>query len=124
MKDLALDAIKAEQDALEKAQEAKNKLYDKEIQKIKDVYSAKMNQMDKEDAEADYQEKMSDLTGTRDELQKQIAIAERDNSLAGKKRLADLQKQLAEQNKEIANAQKNVKRITQRTTSSRRRSAD
>lgn len=106
MKDLALDAIKAEQDALEKAQEAKNKLYDKEIQKIKDVYSAKMDQMDKEDAEADYQEKMSDLTGTRDELQKQIAIAERDNSLAGKKRLADLQKQLAEQNKEIANAQK------------------
>lgn len=106
MKDIALDAIKAEQDALKKAQEEKDKLYDKEIQKIKDVYSAKLDKMDKEKSEADYQEQMQEMYSDRDELQKQIALAERDSSLAGKKRLAELQKQLAEQNKEIAKAQK------------------
>ena len=106
MKKMSLDAIKAEQDALKKAQEKKNAMYDEEIQKIKDVYSAKFDQMDKEKEKEDYDNKMSDLTSARDDLQKQIALAERDTSLAGKKKLADLQKQLEEQNKAIAEAQK------------------
>lgn len=106
MKTMALEAIKKEQDALKKAQEAKNKLYDEEIEKIKDVYSAKLEQIDKEKDQREYDEKMSELTGERNDLIRQIAMAERDTSLAGKKKLADLKKQLEEQNKAIAEAER------------------
>lgn len=106
MKKMAQDAIKAEQDALKKAQEEKNKIYDKEIAKINEVYDAKNKSIDKEKSEEEYNEKLGTMEADRAKLQKQIAQAQKDTSLAGKKRLAELQEELAKQNKEIADAQK------------------
>lgn len=106
MSSMAKDAIKAEQDALEKAYKEREKLYDSEIEKIESVYDAKMKSIDDADAEAEYQEQMSGLNKDRAELQRQIATASRDTSLLGKKNLAELQTELTDINKEISEAQK------------------
>jgi len=106
MKDMAIDAIDKEQDNLKKAHDAKMKLYDKEIEKINGVYDAKLKQMDTEKEEANYQEELGDKNKKRAELQNKISILSKDNSLSGKKKLADAQKELQEMDKEIEKFQK------------------
>ncbi|AZU98925.1 putative tail tape measure protein [Bacillus phage pW2] len=106
MKDMAVDAISKEQENLKKAHDDKMKLYDKEIEKINNVYDAKLKQMDKEKDEASYQEEITEKNAKRAELQNKISILSKDNSLSGKKKLADAQKELQELDKEIEKFQK------------------
>jgi len=106
MKDMALNAIEAEKDALEKASKEKQELYDEEIDKINEVYDAKSKQMDKEEDEADYQEELADKNAERAKLVSKIALLSRNSTPESKKELAELQDELAEMDKDIADFQK------------------
>lgn len=105
MQSLSKQATDKELENLKTAHDAKIKSYDDEITKINEVYDAKVKERDSEKAEETYAKKMEDFNTNRAELMQKISLASRDNSLEGKKALADLQKQLTDLNKEITDAQ-------------------
>lgn len=106
MQTLSKQATDKELENLKKTHDAKIKAYDEEIQKINDVYDATIKQHDEQKSEDEYNAKMDEFNTKRVDLMQQISMASRDNSLEGKKALADLQKQLTDLNKEIVDAQK------------------
>lgn len=99
-------AIDLERKSLEKAHKDKMSLYDEEIAKIESVYDTRLQEMDAEEAESEYQKTISDLNTQRADLMSQISRASRDTTLEGKKRLADLQTELATVNEEVSTTQK------------------
>lgn len=105
MESLSKTALAKEKENLKKSHDEKIKYYDDEIAKINEVYDAKFKEREDEKNEKEYAEKMQKYNEDRIELMQKISLATKDNSLEGKKRLADLQKQLGDLNKEIADAQ-------------------
>ena len=105
MQSMSKQATDKELDNLKKAHDAKMKSYDDEIQKINEVYDATLKAYEEKKSEEEYEKKMSDYNQQRVDLMQKISMASRDNSLEGKKALADLQKQLTDLNKEITDAQ-------------------
>lgn len=106
MQTLSKQATDKELENLKKTHDAKIKAYDEEIKKINDVYDATIKQHDEQKSEDEYNAKMDEFNTKRVDLMQKISMASRDNSLEGKKALADLQKQLTDLNKEIVDAQK------------------
>ncbi|QPK89722.1 phage tail tape measure protein [Bacillus velezensis] len=106
MKDMATQAIELEKEELQKAHDAKMKMYDEETEKINSVYDAKIKQMDKEKDAATYQEQLDEKNAKKAELLNKMSLISRDNSLEGRKKLADLKKELDDLNKEISDFQK------------------
>lgn len=105
MKDMAVKAIDAEQEALKKAHDKKIEMYDEEISKINSVYDEKLKSMDEEKSKEDYQETLTEKNLEKTELVNKISLLSRDNSLEGKKKLAELQKELTDLNKDISDFQ-------------------
>ena len=105
MQTMSKQATDKELDNLKKSHDAKMKSYDDEIQKINEVYDATLKAHEEQKSEEEYEKKMSDFNQQRVDLMQKISMASRDNSLEGKKALADLQKQLTDLNKEITDAQ-------------------
>lgn len=99
-------AIELEKKALEKAHQDKMSMYDEEINKIRSIYDTRLEEMDESRAEEEYEESISQLNTQRADLMNQISRASRDNSLEGRKRLAEFQKQLDEVNQEIEKTQR------------------
>ena len=105
MQSMSKQATEKELANLKTAHDAKIKSYDDEITKINEVYDAKVKERESEKAEETYAKKMEDFNTKRADLMQKISLASRDNSLEGKKALADLQKQLTDLNKDITDAQ-------------------
>lgn len=105
LQSMSKQATEKELANLKTAHDAKIKSYDDEITKINEVYDAKVKERESEKAEETYAKKMEDFNTKRADLMQQISLASRDNSLEGKKALADLQKQLTDLNKDITDAQ-------------------
>jgi TP901 family phage tail tape measure protein len=106
MESMATDAIDKEKADLQKAHDAKMKMYDDETQAINDLYDAKAKQLDQAQADEDYQTQLAEKTKVVADLQNKMALLSRDNSLEGKKNRADLQAQLDSANKDLADLQK------------------
>ena len=99
-------AIDLERKALEKAHDRKMSMYDDEIAKISSIYDTRLNEMDEDKAEEEYQQGIADLNAQRADLMMQVSRASRDNSLEGKKRLAEFQNELSTVNAEIEKTQR------------------
>ncbi|MFQ3543658.1 phage tail tape measure protein [Halobacillus rhizosphaerae] len=106
MEDMAVNAIDAEKEHLQKAHDDKMKMYDEEIDKINSVYDEKIAKMDKERDQENYQSDLAEKNTRKTDLLNKISLLSRDNSLEGKKKLADLRKELEDVNKEISDFQK------------------
>jgi TP901 family phage tail tape measure protein len=106
MKDLATKALEAERKELEKNHTAKMEMYDKEIEKINSVYDAKLKEMDKEKAQAEYQEQLDEKNLKRTELMNKISLLSRDTSLEGRRKVDELKAELETLNGEISDLQK------------------
>lgn len=106
MKDMADKAYEEQKKILEKEHEEKMDMYDEEVQKINSVYDAKLKTMDAEKEQEDYQAGLDEKNAKKAELVNKIAILSRDNTLEGKKKLAELQSELTDLNKDIAKYQK------------------
>ncbi|ADM73688.1 tail length tape measure protein [Lactococcus phage 949] len=105
MQTLSKQSTEKELENLKTTHDAKIKSYDDEISKINEVYDAKVKERDSEKAEETYAKKIEDFNAKRADFMQKISLASRDNSLEGKKALADLQKQLTDLNKDITDAQ-------------------
>ncbi|AKQ08521.1 tail length tape measure protein [Bacillus phage PBC2] len=101
MKEMAVQAIDKEQERLKKAHDEKMKLYDKEIEKINSVYDAKFKQMDEKKSEDNYQEELGNKNADRQKLQDKINVLSKDNSIGGRKKLAEAMAELDKLDQEI-----------------------
>src|SRR5690606_31273245 len=102
MKDMALKAIEFEKRELQKAHEAKMKMYDEEIKRINEIYDERLKAMDKEKEEAEYQEQLNEKNEKRAELVNKISLLSRDTSVEGRKRVDELRRELEQLDKEIS----------------------
>lgn len=102
MKEMALDAIDREKEALKKAHDEKMKMYDEQIAKINKVYDEQLKQLDRQKEERDFQEELNEKNQQRAELLNKITLLSRSNALEDKKKVQEYQKQLQELDKEIA----------------------
>lgn len=102
MKDMALKAIEFEKRELQKAHEAKMKMYDEEIKRINEIYDERLKAMDKEKEEAEYQEQLNEKNEKRAELVNKISLLSRDTSVEGRKRVDELRRELEQLDREIA----------------------
>lgn len=102
---ITTDALEMEREELKKNHELKMSQYDEEIARINSIYDSKLESIDKEKEEAQYNEQLNAKNSERVDLMNKIAKASRDTSLEGKKQLSELQGQLATVNDEILNMQ-------------------
>lgn len=105
MRDMAIKAIDEEQKHSKKLHDDKMKRYDDEIKKINEIYDKKLKQIDKEESEDKYQEELHKKNEKRADLINKITLLSKDNSIEGKKRLSELEKELVEANEDIAQFQ-------------------
>lgn len=107
-KDAYKDQLKEAQSLQEKIRDMYKKELEERLKEIDKETKAKIDSLKKQqDAyndsrkEAEYQDDYEEQQDVISDLEKQIAIAERDSSLSGQKKLKDLQKQLKEEQKKL-----------------------
>ena len=105
VKDMALEAIDLEKEALQDAHDTKMELLSEEEEAINSVYDAKLKGMDEEKDKADYQATLDEKNAKKAELLNKIALLSRDTSIEGRKKLADAQAELSDVEKDIAETQ-------------------
>ncbi|MCC0726382.1 hypothetical protein KGF51_08155 [Clostridioides sp. ZZV14-6045] len=108
IKDAYKDQLKEAQSLQEKIRDMYKKELEERLKEIDKETKAKIDSLKKQqDAyndsrkEAKYQDDYEEQQDVISDLEKQIAIAERDSSLSGQKKLKDLQKQLKEEQKKL-----------------------
>lgn len=102
---ITTNALEMEREELKKNHELKMSQYDDEIARINAIYDSKLESIDKDKEEAQYNEQLNAKNSERVDLMNKIAKASRDTSLEGRKQLSELQGQLATVNDEILNMQ-------------------
>lgn len=105
VRDITTSALEAERKELDKNHDLRMTMYDEEIARINQIYDAKIESLDADKEENKYNEEMNQKNSERVELMNQISRVSRDNSLDGKKQLAELQAQLGTLNEEILTLQ-------------------
>lgn len=105
IRDITASALEVEREELKKNHDLKMGMYDEEIARINSIYDAKIESLDANKEEDKYNEEVSKKNAQRVELMNRMAMVSRDNSLDGKKQLADLQKELGTLNEEILTLQ-------------------
>ncbi|MCC0698594.1 hypothetical protein KGF42_03865 [Clostridioides sp. ZZV15-6383] len=108
IQDAYKDQLKEAQSLQEKIRDMYKKELEERLKEIDKETKAKIDSLKKQqDAyndsrkEAKYQDDYEEQQDVISDLEKQIAIAERDTSLSGQKKLKDLQKQLKEEQKKL-----------------------
>ncbi|MCC0735335.1 hypothetical protein KGF36_11850 [Clostridioides sp. ZZV14-6009] len=108
IQDAYKDQLKEAQNVQEKIRDMYKKELEERLKEIDKETKAKIDSLKKQqDAyndsrkEAKYQDDYEEQQDVISDLEKQIAIAERDSSLSGQKKLKDLQKQLKEEQKKL-----------------------
>ena len=108
IQDAYKDQLKEAQSLQEKIRDMYKKELEERLKEIDKETKAKIDSLKKQqDAyndsrkEAKYQDDYEEQQDVISDLEKQIAIAERDSSLSGQKKLKDLQKQLKEEQKKL-----------------------
>ncbi|WP_421626026.1 TP901 family phage tail tape measure protein (plasmid) [Clostridioides difficile] len=108
IKDAYKEQLKEAQSLQEKIRDMYKKELEERLKEIDKETKAKIDSLKKQqDAyndsrkEAKYQDDYEEQQDVISDLEKQIAIAERDSSLSGQKKLKDLQKQLKEEQKKL-----------------------
>ncbi|MCC0731233.1 hypothetical protein [Clostridioides sp. ZZV14-6048] len=108
IKDAYKDQLKEAQSLQEKIRDMYKKELEERLKEIDKETKAKIDSLKKQqDAyndsrkEAKYKDDYEEQQDVISDLEKQIAIAERDSSLSGQKKLKDLQKQLKEEQKKL-----------------------
>jgi len=105
VKDMAIEAIDLEKEALQDAHDTKMDLLGEEEEAINSLYDTKLKGMDEEKDKADYQATLDEKNAKKSELLNKIALLSRDSSLEGRKKVADLETELADINKDITETQ-------------------
>ena len=103
--DVALKAIDKESEALDKAHEKKMEQYDDELEKMQEIAQEKLDAIDKNESERDYGRELGKMQSEAQRVQDQINKLALDNSLEGKAKKAELEKELQELQENISEYQ-------------------
>jgi TP901 family phage tail tape measure protein len=104
-KEAVLDGLDAQIKAIDEAHDAQMKALDDQEAGFEKLVNAKKASLQADQEARKYAQDLAKAEGDRAEIQKKIDILKGDTSAAGKKRLAELEKQLAEANMNIDNMQ-------------------
>ena len=103
MKDMSIRAIEKEQKHLRNAHDERMKMFDEQAKQVNSLYNEKLKQLDKERAQEEFQARLDEENARKADILRRIALASRDTSLEGRRRLSELQKDLTESEKTISN---------------------
>ncbi|WP_170163488.1 phage tail tape measure protein [Brevibacillus gelatini] len=112
------DAIKKEIDAIDEAKDAENERHkaamdalDEEMEKFNEAIDKRLQLIDRQSSEREYNNELEKLQSERQKLQQQINTLSLDDSYEAKLRLSELNEQLAAKDREIEDL--NYKRSTE-----------
>lgn len=101
---------KAEISSLEERHQERKKKYAEELDAFKKLIQDKINALDEQYSEEDYQEQLAKERSEATRLQGEIDVMSLDDSLTARNKTIELRKQLASQNEKIAKMQQNKER--------------
>lgn len=94
IKDVAEKSNEAEIESAKKAHDEKMKLYDEESKRISDLYDEKIASIDKANDEETYQRDLEEKTSKLSTLKQKEILYSQDNSLEGRKKLAETRSEI------------------------------
>lgn len=100
-RDIELDAIDKERKSLEDLHEDKMKMLDEEMKKYNDIVSAKLKSIDRQEDKDNYEKELNKKQKDLQELQSKRNVLALDDSVEGRKRLSDIEKQIEDKEDEI-----------------------
>ncbi|CAH0122566.1 hypothetical protein PAE9249_05138 [Paenibacillus sp. CECT 9249] len=100
-RDWALQAVEEQLKAENRRHDERMKHLDAEQKQYEDIINAQLKALNRQSDEEDYQTHLNKLIRERDQIANKINVLSADNSIEGKARKAELQKQLDEKNEEI-----------------------
>jgi TP901 family phage tail tape measure protein len=105
MADSAIEAINDQMDIEDKRHDRIMDGYKDELKAIQEIINAKLDLIDEEENEADYQKELSKLLSERQDIQNQINALQMDDSIEAKMQLKKLNQELVDKQDEIEKKQ-------------------
>lgn len=98
---MAIKASENETKALQKAHKEQMKIYDEKIEKINKTYNETIKSLDDKTEAEDYNAELADKNSNISDLSNKILLLSGDDSLEGKKKLAELHEELKKAQEEL-----------------------